>query len=189
MRAAWFLPGDAGRLVDKAVTILIHDLSRRGRNMNLIASSLAGRLRLRAPALRRPSTMRRLAADLAVLPGVLEATCNDRAGSILLNYDATLVSPADFEAAALRAAGEVLGAGMPRPEAAPASAPQAPHRLVPPSLRVRINRQAKRGMLTSLLVSLALAATGAKRAHVVSGGFFLGFLALHLAVHRHHLLR
>lgn len=159
--------------------------------MNLIASSLPGRLRLRAPALRRESPLRRLAADLAGLPGVVSVTDNERAGSLLLHYDAMRVAPADFEAAALRAAEKVLGA--PNPRSAPAAdafAPEASHRrLVAPSLRVRINRQAKRGMLASLLMSLALAATGAKRGHVLAGAHFLGFLALHLAVHRRHLLR
>lgn len=158
--------------------------------MNLIASSLPGRLRLHAPALRRAAPMRRLVADLAGLPGVVSVTDNARAGSILLHYDAACVARADFEAAATRAAEKVLDAASP-PAAVPAaaSAPESPQRhRVAPSLRVRINRQAKRGMLASLSLSLLLAATGAKRWHVWTGGVFLFALAVHLYVHRRHLL-
>lgn len=180
--------------------------------MNLIASSLPGRLRLHAPALRRTAPMRRLAADLAGLPGVVSVTDNARAGSLLLHYDAARVARADFEAAAARAAEKVLGAANPPPAGtapasvpaapsygnlpavaqagtAPSPAPAPPRHLVAPSLRVRINRQAKRGMLASLLISLLLAAAGAKRGHVWTGGVFLFALALHLYVHRRHLLR
>lgn len=169
--------------------------------MNLIASSLPGRLRLRAPALRRQAAQQRLVAGLTGLPGALSVAGNAAAGSIALTYDAARVAREDMETAALGVAQAVLGAGVEGEEAeaqaagkavATAPAPAVGSRragFVAPSLRVRINRQAKRGMLASLAVSLALAAAGARRWHVVSGGAFLVFLALHLTVHRRHLLR
>ena len=64
-----------------------------------------------------------------------------------------------------------------------------PRSKFPPSTRMRINRAAKAGMLGSLAVSLALAATGNKRWHAASGLVFVACLGVHLTVHRRHLLR
>lgn len=149
--------------------------------MTRIASSVPGRLRLRDPALRRGPALSRLATDLAGLPGVLGVAANDQAGSVVVTYDAGRIARSEMEAAALRVAEAVLG---------PSGGSETAiwHRMAP-SRRVRINRYAKRGMLASLLVSLALAAGGVKRWHAWSGGAFLAFLAAHLAVHRRHLLR
>ncbi|HRP98130.1 MAG TPA: hypothetical protein PL143_17980, partial [Rhodocyclaceae bacterium] len=57
------------------------------------------------------------------------------------------------------------------------------------TLRVRVNRVARRGMLVSLAASMLLAALGRKRWHTVTGIVFLKFLAMHLWVHRRHLVR
>lgn len=57
------------------------------------------------------------------------------------------------------------------------------------TLRVRVNRVARRGMLASLAASMVLAALGRKRWHTVTGIVFLKFLAMHLWVHRRHLVR
>lgn len=57
------------------------------------------------------------------------------------------------------------------------------------TLRVRVNRVARRGMLVSLAASMVLAALGRKRWHTVTGLVFLKFLAMHLWVHRRHLIR
>lgn len=53
----------------------------------------------------------------------------------------------------------------------------------------RLNGYAKIGMLTSLAASLALAAGGSKRLHAATGGVYLALLGIHMAVHRHHLLK
>lgn len=161
--------------------------------MNLIASSLPGRLRLRAPALRQATARRALADRLLALPGALSVTDTPRAGSLVLTYDAGRAVLADMERAAMDAAG-ILGTsptdtaaaedGMPPVAAQPEGDGKAR-----PSARVRLNRQAKRGMLVSLVASMVLAAAGARRWHVLTGGAFLVFLAAHLAVHRRHLLR
>lgn len=54
---------------------------------------------------------------------------------------------------------------------------------------MQVNRYAKAGMLGSLSASLALAATGQKRLHAVTGGIFVACLGVHLGVHRRSLLR
>lgn len=157
--------------------------------MNRIVSSVPGRLRLRDPALRRPRLLEQLAAALAAVDGVLSTAANAKAGSIVLIYDAAEISQREIGATAEALAAAVLA---PKPPAEPhrgAEPPSRPSPGVAPSLRVRVNRQAKRGMLGSLLVSLALAAGGLKRWHAWSGGAFLVFLTIHLAVHRRHLLR
>lgn len=55
--------------------------------------------------------------------------------------------------------------------------------------RKQLNRVSKGGMLLSLGTSLGLAATGAKRGHIYSGGAFVALLAGHLWTHRKHLLK
>lgn len=58
------------------------------------------------------------------------------------------------------------------------------------ALRARkLNRAAKAGMLLSLAASLAFAADGKRRAHVVSGGVFVACLGLHLWHHRGRMTR
>jgi len=53
----------------------------------------------------------------------------------------------------------------------------------------RLNGYAKIGMLASLGASLGLAAAGAKRLHIATGGVYLALLGIHMAVHRRHLLK
>jgi hypothetical protein len=57
------------------------------------------------------------------------------------------------------------------------------------SIKRRVNRYAKAGMLGSLATSLALAAAGQKRWHAVSGGIFVACLGVHLSIYRRSLLR
>lgn len=69
---------------------------------------------------------------------------------------------------------------------------QADRRGPPHSRRAlvrRLNGYAKIGMLASLGASLALAAAGSKRLHAATGGVYLALLGIHMAVHRHHLLK
>lgn len=142
--------------------------------MSLIISALPGRIRVRDTALRQPDRLARLRTALAGLTGVLSAQGNAGAGSILLHYDTSRIEPTTMEAAVDRAVDTELS--QPRP-------------LLKPALRVRVNRYAKRGMLGSLGLSMALAAVGNKRWHAVSGGVFLACLLLHVTVHHRHVLR
>lgn len=141
--------------------------------MAFIVSSLPGRIRVRHPALREPARLAQLEAAAVRWRGVQSAKADPRAGSLLLHYDAARLERRGLEARLEAAARRLV----------PAAGRHAP------STRVRINRLAKRGMLAGLGASLLFAAAGAKRLHIVTGGFFLAGLAAHLAVHRRHLLR
>ncbi len=139
-----------------------------------IVSALRGRVRVRDPRLREPGRLERLHRRLATLDGVRAIECNANTGSLVLLYDAARVSPARLEAAVDAATDAELAAPHPARSGAP---------------RVRINRAAKRTMLASLAATLVLAAIGRKRWHALSGGLFVAALAVHLAVHRRHVLR
>ena len=139
--------------------------------MSRIASSIPGRIRVRDPQLRQAERLERLRAVLAGGEGVTSSEINPTVGSLLLGYDAATVAPEIMEALVDAAVDAELAA--PRPDTAEA----------------RLNRYAKRGMLASLALSLAFAAAGKKRWHVLSGGLFLAGLGLHLAVNRKRLLR
>lgn len=142
--------------------------------MTRIASSLPGRIRVRDPQLRLADRLERLRSTLAASEGVISAEANPVVGSLLLHYDAAKVAPEIMEVLVDAAVDAELA---------------TPRHAYPPSTRVRINRVAKHGMLGSLALSLVLAAAGQKRWHVISGGLFVAFLGLHLAVHRRRLLR
>lgn len=142
--------------------------------MSRIVSAVAGRIRVRDPGLRSAPRLARLEAGLAGIEGVHAIEANPLAGSIVLHYDPVRVDVAAFEAQVDRAVDAELAA--PRPHG---------NR----SLRVKVNRVAKAGMLGSLAASLALAAAGQKRWHAVSGGLFVACLGVHLGVHRRNVLR
>lgn len=139
--------------------------------MSRIASSLPGRIRVRDPQLRQPGRLERLRDMLAAGEGVASTEINPVTGSLLLHYNAATTPPEIMESFVDLAVDAELAA--PRPETA----------------YTRLNRYAKRGMLGSLALSLAFAAAGHKRWHIVGGGLFLVALGAHLMVHRERLLR
>lgn len=139
-----------------------------------VASSLPGRMRLRGPALRDAALSARMQARVAGWRHVSSVEANPRTGSLLVHYDAAGLKP-DVVAARINKA----ITGLQRP---PVSGHEG-------SSRVRVNRYAKRGMLVSLTTSLLLAGAGLKRWHALSGGLFVASLAVHLWVHRRHILR
>lgn len=147
--------------------------------MSLIVSSLPGRIRLRDAGLRDARRLEELHRLLAVYRGVVGIEMNSKAGSVVVRYDLAQVEQMRIVTRIEAAARRVLGSERPAPPA-PGSGG---------TLRVKINRQAKRGMLGSLAVSLLLAAAGRKHWHALSGGLFVVFLTAHLWVHRRHLLR
>ncbi len=151
--------------------------------MTRIVSSIPGRIRLRDSALRQPDRLERLCAALRGMDGALSVEGNGKAGSVVFCYRQGTLGVDAVESAVER----VMGAKV---DAVGMNANVARSRPgLRPSTRVRINRYAKRGMLVSLPVSLALAAAGKKRWHAVSGGAFVACLLVHLAVHRRHLIR
>lgn len=143
-----------------------------------VASSLPGRLRLRGTTLRDTAQSARLRARVAGWQHVSSVEANPRTGSLLVHYAAARLDPARFAARILHAAGQdspVLQKAAAEPRAG--------------SPRGRANRLAKRGMLLSLTASLLLAGAGFKRWHALTGVLFLHALAVHLWVHRRHVLR
>jgi hypothetical protein len=142
--------------------------------MNPVASSIPGRLRLRAPALRAPETLARLAALLGALDASCRVETNPHCGSLLLRYDPTRLAQSTAESAAR--------AACPLANVAPSAKTRRYTRA-----SLRMNRYAKYGMLASLGASLVYAATGATRAHALTGAVFVACLGAHMAVHRHRL--
>lgn len=141
--------------------------------MTRIAPSSPGRIRVKDPALRGRDCLSRVHKELAPLEGVRELRPNLVAGSIVVFFDHGEVSPAKLE----QRIEQALDAAL----AAPRKARRSIHN--------RVNRAAKIGMLGSLGASLALAATGNKRWHAVTGGVFVACLGVHLGLHRKALLR
>lgn len=141
--------------------------------MTRIASSSPGRIRVKDPALRGRDCLSRVHKELAPLEGVRELRPNLVAGSIVVFFDHGEVSPAKLE----QRIEQALDAAL----AAPRKARRSIHN--------RVNRAAKIGMLGSLGASLALAATGNKRWHAVTGGVFVACLGVHLGLHRKALMR
>lgn len=153
--------------------------------MNLIASSIPGRLRLRHCALRDAAPLESLRAAVAGWRHVQSVAANSRAGSLLIRYDAARLERKRLEARAVAATEKLVGTASAKVGAGGTAAyPHHPGG----TLRVRANRWAKRGMLASLGISLLLAGMGSKRWHALAGGLFLHALAAHLWVHRRHIL-
>jgi hypothetical protein len=165
--------------------------------MTSIASSIPGRLRLRDRALRDDARLDALGAAAARWRGVTDVEINPRAGSLLIHYDAVRLAPATCEARAVAAAAKLLGRNTQasvresvekRAKVGAGETVAQPHH-PGGTPRVRVNRWAKRAMLASLAISLLLAGAGRKRWHFLTGAVFLHALALHLWVHRRHILR
>lgn len=167
----------------------------------LIASSVAGRLRLRHEALRQPQRLQVLAQHLSACPAVTGVQAKPQAASIVVYYDCAQWSVAhscqQIETLVREVLPELVRSSAPaEPTSAPMSAPLPPphghghgqrkHR----KHRTRhANRWAKRVMLGSLALSMLLALRGAKRGHALTGLVFLHALGLHLWVHRRGLLK
>ncbi|MGQ0708303.1 MAG: hypothetical protein ACT4NV_00980 [Rhodoferax sp.] len=155
--------------------------------MTAIVASIPGRLRLRHAALRQLDAMERLAAKLRAHPEVTQVETRPQAASLVVYYDTARWS----EAQSHQRVGSIAASVLPRP--APAASGSARKARTAPLLdknrRLAANRWAKRTMLGSLALSMALALQGAKRGHALSGLLFLHALGLHLWVHRRNLLK
>ncbi|MFT4172057.1 MAG: hypothetical protein QM639_05825 [Rhodocyclaceae bacterium] len=137
-----------------------------------IASATPGRVRLKAPALAEVSLLDSVVRQLTALAGVRTVRVNAHACSVVVAYDDTLI---DANGIAAFVCGLI-------------GTPPAPPR-GGKTMRLRANRYAKYGAMASLAASMAFAAAGNKRWHIATGGVFLAFLGVHMAVHRRHLLR
>lgn len=157
----------------------------------VIVSSIPGRLRLRHPLLRRAQQSNEVAARLRSIVGVLSVEANPATGSLLLHYDSARCDRSSMETqvAATARFDDAAPFGMLPPQSETRPQPQAPSPSRKRGPGRELNRLAKVGMVVSFPVSLAFAAAGGKRLHALAGGVFTLLLLIHLAVHRHHLLR
>lgn len=153
--------------------------------MNGIASSIPGRLRLRHPALRERGRLVRLGELVHEWPGICAVMPNPVTGSLLASYDPALLTEPECRRRAEAAMSKLLSDAKPRAAAIAVSKPARRPRITP----ANANRIAKPVMLASLATSLALAAAGAKRAHILTGIAFLHALGVHVWVQRRNLFR
>ncbi len=157
-----------------------------------IVSRLPGRLRVRDPGLRQPQRNEALRTELADWTGVVSVEGNPTAGSILLCYDVSRVSPSEMEARMIQRL-EILRGGSVASEVKPEGAGSDPSEsgLGENGFGAtlwRMNRAAKIGMLGSLAATLLALSVG-KRLHATAGTAYLAFLLVHLANHRNKLLK
>ncbi|MBS3934940.1 MAG: hypothetical protein KGZ43_02105 [Sulfuritalea sp.] len=151
-----------------------------------VASSIPGRLRLRLAVPRAAGLLPLLCRRVERWDAVQGVEVNPRTGSLLVRYDATRLTPARIEARLVAAGERALAGHAAKVGADPTATRPRGHGGTP---RVRANRWAKRAMLVGLAASLSLAALGNKRWHWLTGVLFLHALAVHLWVHRRHLVR
>lgn len=144
--------------------------------MSRIVSSLPGRIRVRDSALRNQARIELIEANLIRIEDILAIDSNIKAGSIVLHFDGAKTDSTALEAKIEQAVDQALSAPLPSSRR-------------PRSVKMQVNRYAKIGMLGSLTTSLALAATGQKRWHAVTGGIFVTCLGVHLTTHRRSILR
>lgn len=128
----------------------------------MVASSFAGRVRIRDRQLADPEVLHAVGAALEARAGILEVSGNPRVGSVLICYDE--------EAMGLDDVLEAVGAFF---------SPPGPGEAAPRGGRGR-GGWVKVGMLGSLGLSLAGAALGAKKLHVIAGLVFLATVAAHV---------
>ncbi|MBK1673514.1 hypothetical protein CKO35_09395 [Ectothiorhodospira shaposhnikovii] len=156
-----------------------------------IVSSVPGRLRLKGELLRQETPRTRLERDLLTLDGVTDLRPNPRAGSLIVHYDRAGCTVPEMEARIRH----LIGSAVPSPaRSSKKPAPDSGNRRRPGqrSLRMRVNRVSKIGMLTSLAASLAVTQVrprGWKYWHASTGWMFVACLGIHLLVYRRHLLR
>lgn len=158
--------------------------------MASIASSIDGRLRLRAPEWRGTSSLAECQAALAELPGVVSVACNERAASLLIHYDFTRTPRPEMEGLA-RAR---LGLAAETAEAVDSSVQREDAVSVRGFYRWRparrdLNRYAKIGAVATMAVSLLAIAARQRRLHVWSGVASLVLTGVHMAINRRNLLR
>lgn len=138
-----------------------------------ITSFVDGRVRVRHPALHLEKNTAPLREVLGVLPGVHKVTINSRTGSLLLEYDPTILSKEDL----------LSFARQWEPFDTPVK-PSPQKKRILGITKAQAIHYTNRGMLLSLVASLGFAAMGRERGHIVAGGIFLFLNALHLHTFR-----
>ena len=139
----------------------------------MIISTVTGRVRIRAKALRSSRIADRIAAQIAGVPGVVDVRPNAGAGCVVVTFE-----PHTLDAETLEDQLEALCRAA---ERAPRGTSQG--------LSRQINRATKYGMLATLTTSLAYGYLGRKKAHIGFGAAFLVFAGAHLFRYQNSLMR
>lgn len=142
--------------------------------MSRIVSSLPGRIRIRDKRLRDPARLNELRKELLKIAAITNLQDNVRTGSVVVNFDASLIEIAVLETKLDSAVDKVLAEPSPL------------------LTKKHINRYNKIAMTGSLLASLALATARQKRLrrwHALTGYLFVANLGVHLYLYRKSLFR
>ncbi len=169
----------------------------------MIVSSVKGRIRYRAPWLKQASLQLCFKEKLQQETAVTQVVINSKTGSVLVNYDSNHSTPADFEAAIMEIALQLVGTAdiISSPMHGRVVVDKVnPKRRKPRKKRskswmkkqvagVSINQAIKFGMLGTLFPSMIWAAAGRKKLHILSGYGFLVFVGMHMYSYRERLLK
>lgn len=141
----------------------------------VVASHVAGRIRIRDEKLRREAVAGRVRDALAATPGVSDVEVNPRVGSVLVIY-----SPAVTEGnKILSDVSELLGSVSGEEGASVAPAKVCPR--ISLSLSPRVKRNVVNiGMLSALVLSLAALLFHLKKLHYLAGIVFVALFGDHL---------
>jgi hypothetical protein len=131
--------------------------------MALIVSTLPGRIRVRHGILASTDCSKRLRHALLAHAGVKEVIARPDARSLIVHYDAKAIVP------------EIMEDFVDTAVAAEIAARKAAQ-----TRSARLNHYSKYGMLLTLALTLAFAAGRKRRAHTLTGVFFLVALGAHL---------
>ncbi|ADI86014.2 heavy-metal-associated domain-containing protein [Geobacter sulfurreducens] len=140
----------------------------------VVASHVAGRLRIRDEKMRRESVAGRVRETLEATTGVSSVEVNARVGSVLVIYSAA-VTGEDILAVVSKLVGSTaMEEGV---AAAPVKACPRISLTIPPRLK---RNAANIGMLATLVLSLVAAPFHLKKLHVVAGIAFAALAGDHL---------
>jgi hypothetical protein len=131
----------------------------------MIVSTVHGRVRIRARALRSGKAATRIAEELADLPGVVDARPNPGAGCLIMTFDPDAIDVTVLEE---------------RIESLCHAVERAPRNSNGRGLSRKLNQATKYGMLATLGTSLAYGYLGRKKAHIGFGAAFLALAGAHL---------
>ncbi|WP_028575845.1 HMA2 domain-containing protein [Desulfonatronovibrio hydrogenovorans] len=136
----------------------------------MIVSSIPGRIRIRHDSLKDLETSTSLSESLRKRDGISSIKPNITTGSMLICFRPEIISLSSLRAL-------IKDFSLDQGKSGSASRPW------------NRSRTAKRGMLTCLGMALAMAGLDQEDAHVLFGLGFLGFLGLHLNIHKNRVLK
>ena len=140
-----------------------------------VTSFVDGRVRLRHPALKDPQTAELIASSVSLVEGMRSAEANPRTGSLLITYDASVISRESLLAMA--------ESGMAFLPTAVKAEPLR-HRIGRAILSRRVTKTANKVMLVSLLASIGGVYAGFGGIHRAAGLVFTLAGMQHIAAHR-----